>query len=108
MTDLTVITERTEYYEITSESEDIFRLGLGSQEEPDIETLVDSLLSWEGNAVFMSGMNSQDLLEFFLEEARFCPIRTAPIIEIILEESPDYFNGSKSAEAVSRFGKSFP
>ncbi len=36
-----------------------------------------------------------------LEEARSCPVRTAPIIDIILEESADYFNGSKSAEAVS-------
>lgn len=36
-----------------------------------------------------------------LEEARSCPIRTAPILDIILEESADYFNGSKSAEAVS-------
>lgn len=40
---------------------------LGSRKEPDIETLVDSLLSWEGNAVFLSGMSSQELLEFFLE-----------------------------------------
>ena len=36
-----------------------------------------------------------------LEEARSCPIRTAPILDIILEESADYFSGSKSAEAVS-------
>lgn len=40
---------------------------LGSREEPDIEALVDSLLSWEENAVFLSGKNSQKLLEFFLE-----------------------------------------
>ena len=30
MADLTAITERTEYYDIVSESEDIFQLGLGS------------------------------------------------------------------------------
>ena len=36
-----------------------------------------------------------------LEEARSCPVRTAPILDIILEESADYFNGSKSAEEVS-------
>lgn len=40
---------------------------LGSREEPDIETLVDSLLSWEENAVFLSKMSSRELLEFFLE-----------------------------------------
>lgn len=40
---------------------------LGSREEPDIETLVDSLLSWEENAVFLSKMSSQELLKFFLE-----------------------------------------
>ena len=36
-----------------------------------------------------------------LEEARPYPVRTAPILDIILEESADYFNGSKSAETVS-------
>ncbi len=39
---------------------------LGSRKEPDINTLVDSLLSWENNAVFLSGKNSQGLLEMFL------------------------------------------
>ena len=40
---------------------------LGSREEPDIGTLVDSLLTWEENATFLYGMSSQKLLEFFLE-----------------------------------------
>ncbi len=36
-----------------------------------------------------------------LEEAKACPIRTAPILDVILEESENYFNGSRSAEQVS-------
>ena len=39
---------------------------LGGREEPDMETLVDSLLKWEGNAVYLSGRNSRDVLEMFL------------------------------------------
>ena len=37
-----------------------------------------------------------------LEEARPLPIRTEPIVEIILEEAEDYFNGYKNAEEISR------
>jgi len=36
-----------------------------------------------------------------IENARPLPIRTAPILNIILEETSDYFNGSKTAEEVS-------
>ena len=36
-----------------------------------------------------------------IEDARPLPIRTAPLLDIILEEAEDYFNGSKSAEEVS-------
>lgn len=36
-----------------------------------------------------------------LEEARSYPIRTIPILTIIREEAEDYFNGSKTAEAVT-------
>lgn len=36
-----------------------------------------------------------------LEEARPLPMRTEPILEIILEEAGSYFNGDKSAEKVS-------
>jgi hypothetical protein len=36
-----------------------------------------------------------------LEESRPCPLRTAPILSIILEEAADYFNGSKNADQVS-------
>ncbi len=35
--------------------------------EPDIEGLADALLSWEGNAVYMSGKDSRDVLKMFLE-----------------------------------------
>lgn len=30
------------------------------------------------------------------------PVRTAPIIDIILEEAEDYFRGYKNAEEISR------
>ena len=36
-----------------------------------------------------------------IEDARPLPFRTAPLLDIILEEVEDYFNGSKSAEEVS-------
>ena len=36
-----------------------------------------------------------------LEEAKPLPIRTEPIIEIILDEAKDYFNGYKNAEEIS-------
>lgn len=36
-----------------------------------------------------------------LEEARPCPLRTVPVLNIILKESEFYFNGSKTAEEVS-------
>lgn len=36
-----------------------------------------------------------------IEDARPLPIRTAPLLDIILEEAGDYFNGSKSVEEVS-------
>lgn len=36
-----------------------------------------------------------------IEEVRSLPMRTAPILTIILDEAADYFNGSKSAEEVS-------
>lgn len=39
-------------------------------------------------------------IEAFLEDARALPIRTVPILDIICEESRDYFDGSKSAEDV--------
>nr|WP_300658418.1 hypothetical protein [uncultured Acetatifactor sp.] len=35
-----------------------------------------------------------------LEEARYLPLRSAPILDIICEEAEDYFNGDKSAEEV--------
>lgn len=37
-----------------------------------------------------------------IEDARPLPYRTAPILDIILEEAADYFNGSKSAEEISQ------
>ncbi len=37
-----------------------------------------------------------------IEEARPLPIRTASILNIILEEAEDYFNGYKSADEISQ------
>ena len=37
-----------------------------------------------------------------IEEARPFPLRPVPLIEIILQEAEDYFNGSKTIEEVSR------
>ncbi len=37
-----------------------------------------------------------------IEDARPLPIRTAPLLDIVLEEAGDYFSGSKSAEEVSK------
>ncbi len=36
-----------------------------------------------------------------IEDARPLPFRTAPLLDIILEEAEDYFSGSKNAEEVS-------
>lgn len=41
-----------------------------------------------------------DEIEAFLESARVLPYKTEPILEIIREESRDYFNDSKSIEQV--------
>ena len=42
-----------------------------------------------------------DEIEAFLESARALPYKTEPVLEIIREESQDYFNGSKSIEQVA-------
>lgn len=42
-----------------------------------------------------------DEIEAFLESARALPYRTEPILELIQEESREYFNGSKSIEQVA-------
>lgn len=39
---------------------------LGGREEPDIDTLVDALLSWQEEAVYLKNYGSQKLLEVFL------------------------------------------
>lgn len=44
----------------------------------------------------------KEAYEKAIEDARPLPIQTAPILKIIQEEAEDYFNGSKSAEEVSR------
>lgn len=38
--------------------------------------------------------------EKMIEEARYLPLRSAPVLDIICEEAEDYFNGNKSAEEV--------
>lgn len=42
-----------------------------------------------------------DEIEAFFESARALPYRTEPILELIQEESREYFNGSKSIEQVA-------
>ncbi|GFI64493.1 hypothetical protein IMSAG185_00081 [Lachnospiraceae bacterium] len=37
-----------------------------------------------------------------IEEAQPLPMRPAPLIDIVLQEAEDYFNGSKTIEEVSR------
>lgn len=39
----------------------------GSTEEPDIETLIDALLSWKEDAIYADRVNSSGVLELFLE-----------------------------------------
>ena len=36
-----------------------------------------------------------------LEGARYLPLHTKPILDIVCEEAEDYFSGSKSAEEVT-------
>ncbi len=38
--------------------------------------------------------------EKLIEEARYLPLRSAPVLDIICEEAEDYFKGNKSAEEV--------
>lgn len=40
---------------------------LGSRETPDIETLTDALLSWEGDSLYQRGYSSRSVLRTFLE-----------------------------------------
>ena len=40
-------------------------------------------------------------LEEILEGARFLPVKTTPILEIIREEAQDYFDGIKSIEEIT-------
>jgi len=40
---------------------------LGSREIPDIETLADALLSWEGDSVYYKGSDSVQVLKMFLQ-----------------------------------------
>ncbi len=40
---------------------------IGSTEEPDIETLIDALLSWKENAIYADRVKSSGVLELFLE-----------------------------------------
>ncbi len=49
-----------------------------------------------------TSMEKRDAYKKAIEDARPLPIRTAPILTIIQEETKDYFTGSKSAEEESR------
>lgn len=57
-----------------------------------------------GTMTFTEADITEEVIEEYigmLEDARTCPIRTAPILDIISEEAADYFNGSKSAAEVA-------
>ncbi len=57
-----------------------------------------------GSQVVFEGLLTRervDEVEAFLENARALPYKTEPILEIIQEESQDYFNGNKSIEQVA-------
>ncbi len=63
--------------------------------------------SWNltGKTVFSEKDITDEIVEEFketLEDARPCPVRTVPILNIIREEAADYFNGSKSAAEVGK------
>lgn len=68
------------------------RLPDGSWEIKEIHTYSEADLSEERVRQYLE----------MLEDARTYPIRTAPILAVISEESEAYFNGSKSAEEVAR------
>ena len=72
----------------------------------------DKWLEWELNdltgslgAVYYGENTSKEKREEYkkaIEDAKPLPIRTASILTIVLEEAENYFNGSKSAEEVSK------
>ena len=86
MTDLTAITERTEYYDIISESEDIFHLGLGD------EILSRALL--KGGAVDIplgTQFYQQELIQLWARSSDIYLYRTDGSSEILLQDVPaDY------------------
>ena len=61
------------------------------------------VVSEESASYTMADFTEEKAAEYrtVLEESRPCPLRTAPILSIILEEAADYFNGSKNADQVS-------
>lgn len=83
---------------------------LGSVESPDMETLADALLSWEGNGVWQKGLDSSQVLNWFLEgsdnlggivdwEAGSSNFHT-PLFGKLLEVARRYGDdGSKNVEA---------
>lgn len=86
---------------------------LGSRETPDIQTLADALLSWEGNDVWQKGLDSGQVLESFLEgtdslwgmvdwEESRCDFNT-PLFGKLLEAARRYGDdGRKELEASIR------
>ena len=87
---------------------------LGSTQEPDIETLIDALLSSQEKAVFLKGYDSQELLELFLAgtdtlwgmvdwEKRSCDFSGNLFAQIL--EAAKRYGDREDTEAVSCLAK---
>ncbi len=103
-------------YLITAEAQSRdFSMGIPPVQREAFETWLQeeierfSEISYENGVQTRRGLNGADISEEkqdeyrnALEDARPLPLKTAPILKIILEEAEDYFNGTKNAEEVSR------
>lgn len=61
----------------------------------------ENIRSYEGKDREFLETEKIPYFEEMLEEARYLPIRSVPVMDIVCEEADDYFNGSKSAEEVA-------
>ena len=69
------------------------------------ERLADGSIKPTGRVIYTAADVTDEIIEEYteaLEDARPCPLRTIPILDIISEEAADYFSGSKSAADVAK------
>ena len=59
-------------------------------------------VKWEDKTFYYYPLNDERINELreVAESARFTPIRTQPILDIVYEEASGYFNGTKSIDEV--------